>query len=105
MADEKQKMYEGLVRKLLVLVLFLIFSAGCTTMYRDMTKWEGRTVNELYGGMGSPDKIEDIAPGHRVFIYEDGECRQTFTAVNYGNREEITDTSYSGCPFLTIKSH
>ncbi len=105
-------MYEGLVKKLLLLSLILI--AGCTTMYKDMKSWEGRTVNELYWNMGPPDKIEDIAPGYRVFIYENERtnskgkvhtCRRSFTAVNTGHEEEITDTSYSDCLFFTIKSH
>jgi outer membrane lipoprotein-sorting protein len=113
MPDEKQRMYKGLVKKLLALVLFLIFIAGCTTTYRDMSSWEGQTVDELYWDMGRPDKIEVLGNGNRVFIYEDDRtdkkgnvrtCRRSFTAVNYGNKEEITDTSYSGCSFLTIKS-
>lgn len=112
MANEKQKMYEGLVKKLLV--FFLIFIAGCTTMYKDMTSWIGRTVEELYWDMGPADKIEDIAPRYRVFIYENDRtdnkgnvhtCRRSFTAMNTGHEEEIIDTSYSDCLFITIKSH
>ena len=95
-----------------LLVLFLVFIAGCTTMYKDMRSWEGQTVDELYWDMGSPDKIEDYN-GYRVFIWEEewtdmqGEahtCRKTFTAVYDGNKEEITDTDYSDCQFMTIRS-
>ncbi len=103
-------MYEGLVKKLLVLSLVLI--AGCTTMYKDMQSWEGHTVSELYWEMGTPDTIETLDNGYRVLTWietwtKDGEvhtCRKSFTAVVTGNDEEITDTSYSDCPFLTVKS-
>lgn len=93
-------------------VLFLIFIAGCTTMFKDMRSWEGRTASELYWEMGSPDTIETLDNGSRVLTWietwtKDGEvhtCRKSFTVVATGEDEEITDTSYSDCPFMTFKS-
>jgi hypothetical protein len=101
------------VKKLLVLLLLIVI-AGCTTTYRDTRSWEGHTVDELYWDMGSADKVENLGNGRRVFIYEEERtdkegkvhtCRRSFTAVDYGNREEIIDTSYEDCPFITFKSH
>lgn len=101
------------MKKLLLLFLFLIVIAGCTTMFADMRSWEGHTVDELYRDMGSADKVEDLGPGQRVFIYEEERtdkegnvhtCRRSFTAVYDGQKEEITNTSYEDCPFITPKS-
>lgn len=105
-------MYERRAKKLLV--LSLIFIAGCTTMFADMRSWEGHTVEELYWDMGSADEIEDLGNGYRVFIYKkewtdrEGQvhtCRRSFTAMNTGPNEEITETDYSDCHFITPKSH
>ncbi len=102
------------MKKSLLLFLFMIVIAGCTTMFADMRSWEGHTVDDLYWDMGSADKVEDLGDGRRVFIYEedwtdrDGKartCQRSFTAVDYGDREEIIDTSYEDCRFVTFKSH
>jgi hypothetical protein len=98
------------VKKLLV--LFLIFIAGCTTTYKDMKSWEGHTVKEMYWDMGPPDTIEELGSGYRVMTWirtwtKDGKvrtCRRSFTVVLTGYDEEVTDTSYSDCPFITYKS-
>jgi hypothetical protein len=96
-----------------LLVLFLVLMAGCTTMFSEMRSWEGRTVDELYWDMGSPDKIETLEKGYRVFIWEDdwtdseGEvhtCRKSFTAYYDGHEERVTDADYSDCQFMTVKS-
>ena len=101
----------GFMKKLLALFLFII--AGCTTMFADMRSWEGRTVDELYWDMGSPDRIEPIDNAHRVFTWEEewtdskGEvhtCEKSFTGYYDGSEEVITDTEYSDCPFMTMKS-
>ena len=95
-----------------LIVLCLISIGGCTTTYKSMKDWEGRTVDDLYWDWGPPDEVEQVNTYDRVFTYistrtdDDGEvktCRKSFYARNYGNAEVITSTSYSGCHFLTLK--
>lgn len=93
-------------------VFAMICVGGCTTTYKSMKNWEGRTTEDLYWELGKPDEVEQIDTYNRVFTYistrtnDDGEvktCRKSFIARNYGHAEVITNTSYSGCLFLTFE--
>ena len=100
----------GIIAALTVFAVICI--GGCTTTYKSMKDWEGRTVDDLYWELGPPDEVEQVNVYERVFTYtstrtdDDGvvkTCRKSFTARNYGNAEVITNTSYSGCLFLTLE--
>ena len=100
----------GIIATLMLVCMICI--GGCTTTYKSMKNWEGRTVDDLYWELGKPDEVEQVNTHDRVFTYistrtnDDGEvktCRKSFYARNYGNAEVITDTSYSECLFLTLE--
>ena len=99
----------GMIASLMVFSMITI--GGCTTTYKQMKDWEGRTINDLYWEWGKPDEVVGANTGGRVYTWystweDDGEektCRKSFTTSYDGHDEVIIDTSYENCHFLTIK--
>ena len=105
-------MQHGKWGPMMVLLLFFgISMGGCTTTYKVMKAWEGRSINDLYFEWGKADKVESTNSGGRAHIWfferrDDGElktCTKTFYTQNYGRGEEIVDTAYKDCLFFTLQ--
>jgi hypothetical protein len=94
-----------------LIAFFIITIGGCTTTYKQMKSWKGRTVNDLYWDFGKADKVEQVNTHERVYIYflertDDGQvktCTKKFYTRNNGHAEVIIDTSYTDCHFITLK--
>jgi hypothetical protein len=95
-----------------LLVVSIIFLAGCTTTYLELKSWEGRTINDLYFEWGKADEVgPSNKPSGRVHTWYfdrtvDGEvktCKKSFYTRYDGRAEVIVDTKYSDCLFLTAK--
>jgi hypothetical protein len=93
----------------MTLMLFSIISTGgCTTIYKDMKSWEGRTINDLYFEWGKADEVGSLNTGGRVHTWYfermvDGQvktCTKSFYTRYDGHAEVIIDTSYKDCLFL-----
>ena len=104
-------MYSGNTPRITLLaVLALVLLGGCTTTYKYLEDWEGRSVEDLYFEWGKPDEVSsDGRDTVHTWISTrtvDGEvrsCRKSFVTRNYGNKEVVIDTSYEDCPFFTLK--
>jgi len=95
----------------ILMIFVMLFSGACTTTYKQMKNWEGRTINELYWDWGKADEVVDTGPYSRSYTWfstwtDNGQvktCRKSVSTTNNGDAEVITGTTYENCPFITAK--
>ena len=57
-------------RVIVILLGLVIGLAGCSTQHNLNTDFKGKTQEELMLTMGRPTRIEDLADGRKINIYE-----------------------------------
>jgi len=70
--------------KLISILLGLIIGmAGCSTQHNLVRDYKGKTQEELMLGMGRPTRVEDLAGGRKISIYEKSKFLKA-AAINTG---------------------
>ncbi len=81
------------MKKMVIVLVWLVFLTGCTTMKEVMTSWEGHSADELLAAWGAPDSRIQLDNGGKVLTwttfwgggnYPLNTCRKSFTVNSSG---------------------
>ncbi|HQN94275.1 MAG TPA: hypothetical protein PLQ09_09145 [Prolixibacteraceae bacterium] len=83
-------------KRVTILLLGLLFLAGCSTSARLSKKYTGKGIEVLYREMGNPVNTVVLENGNRIFEYEkETFVRQTEISTGRGTLDPRISPSYS----------